>query len=165
MEKDEIKQIVAYLKDLEEGLVRRDAMAIKILLGVLARVALSVLLAGIFYIGWMAIAIPTIKSGFGGLIVKVTLWVLAPIATGLGFAMGPKIFEFLPTTNKGKFWKTYKWCLAGCAIGGGVFWLFGPMLIVFGMFLAGTLSIVMYEVVKSIEYVRGKKPKTSKNEK
>ncbi|MHC4560054.1 MAG: hypothetical protein ACYTFW_18835, partial [Planctomycetota bacterium] len=59
-------------------------------------------------------------------------------------------FEFLPTTKKGQFWKTYKWCLAGCAIGGGIFWLFGPMLIVFGMFLAGTLSIVIYEVVKSM---------------
>ncbi len=77
------------------------------------------------------------------------IWILAPILTGLGFAVGPKIFELLPATDKTRFGETYKWCLAGCAIGGGVFWLFGPMLIVFGMFLAGTLSIVMYEVVRS----------------
>ncbi|MHC4560599.1 MAG: hypothetical protein ACYS80_25245 [Planctomycetota bacterium] len=128
-EKVTIKRIADYVKNLEKGLVERDAMTIKRLLGILVRVALSVLFAGIFYTGWMAIAIPTFKSGFGGLIVKATLWVLAPIVTGFGFAVGPKIFEFLPTTKKGQFWKTYKWCLAGCAIGGGIFWLFGPMLI------------------------------------
>jgi len=46
-------------------------MTIKRLLGVLARVALSVIFAGIFYIGWMAIALPTYKSGFGGLVVRI----------------------------------------------------------------------------------------------
>jgi hypothetical protein len=151
MRRAEISQVVTYLKDLEKGLMERDVITIKRLLGLLARVALSLLFAGIFYCVWMAIAIPAFKSGFAGLIVKATLWVLAPIITGLGFAVGLKIFEFLPTTDKCQFRRTYKWCLAGCAIGGGVFWLFGPMLIVFGMFLAGTLSIVMYEVVKSMQ--------------
>ena len=66
-------------------------MTIKRLLGVLVRVALSVIFAGIFYIGWMAIALPTFKSGFGGLVVKAVIWILAPILTGLGFAVGPKI--------------------------------------------------------------------------
>ena len=65
------------------------------MLAVVARVVLSILLAGIFYTGWMAVAIPTIKAGFGGLIVKVMLWILAPIITGFGFALGPKIFELL----------------------------------------------------------------------
>ena len=121
-------------------------MTIKRLLGVLARVALSVFFAGVFYTGWMAVAIPTVKSGFGGLIVKAILWILAPIVTGFGFALGPKIFELLPTADKSRFWKTYKWCLAGCAIGGAVVCIFGPMLIVFGMFVAGTLSVILHEV-------------------
>ncbi len=81
-------------------------MTIKRLLGVLVRVALSVPFAGIFYTGWMAIAIPTVKSGFGGWVVKIVFWILAPIVTGFGFALGPKIFELLPTADKSRFWKS-----------------------------------------------------------
>jgi hypothetical protein len=90
------------------------AMSIKRFVGVLLRVGLSVIFAGIFYIGWLAIAIPTIKSEFGGLfvLVKAVIWILAPIVTGLGFAVGPKIFELLPYTNKTRFWEHYQWCLA-----------------------------------------------------
>ena len=123
-------------------------MTTKRLLGILVRVALSVIFAGIFYIGWMAIAIPTLKSEVGGLVVKTIIWILAPILTGLGFAIGPKIFELLPTTDKTHFGETYKWCLAGCVIGSGIVWVFGPMLIVFGMFAIGTMSVVLHEVVR-----------------
>ncbi len=134
-------------------------MTIKRLLGVLVRVALSVIFAGIFYIGWLAIAIPTLKSGLGGLFVfvKAVIWILAPIVTGLGFAVGIKIFELLPYTDKTSFWEHYKWCLAGCAIGGGILWLFGPMLIVFGMFSAGTVSVVLHEAVRIRKEVVSKK--------
>lgn len=120
----------------------------KRLLSVFVRVTLSVIFAGIFYIGWMAIAIPIYKSEFGGLVVKVVIWILAPILTGLGFALGSKMFELLPSTDKTGFWETYRWCLAGCAIGGGIIWLFGPMLIVFGMFAMGTMSIVLHETIR-----------------
>ncbi len=123
-------------------------MSIKRFVGVLLRVGVSVIFAGIFYIGWMAIAIPTIKSGFGGFVFRGVIWIIAPIITGLGFAVGSKIFELLPYTDKTGFWETYKWCLAGCAIGGGILWLFGPMLIVFGMFSAGTVSVVLHEAVR-----------------
>ena len=64
----EIRQVVTYLKDLEKGLVERDVITIKRVLGLLARVALSLLFVGIFYTVWMTIAIPAFKSGFGGLI-------------------------------------------------------------------------------------------------
>ena len=121
-------------------------MAMRKLLGALARVVLSLLFAGVFYLGWMAAAILTIRSGFGGLTAKVVLWILAPVVTGLGFAVGATVFELLSMTEKGRFWRTYKWCLAGCALGGGVVCLFGPMLIVFGMLAAGTLSVVLCDV-------------------
>ncbi len=116
--------------------------------GILVRVALSVIFGGIFYTGWMAIAIPILKSESGSPVVKAVIWILAPILTGLGFAAGVKIFELLPATYKSRFLETYKWCLAGCAIGGGILWLFGPMLIVFGMFAAGTMSVVLHEAVR-----------------
>ena len=130
--------------------VSTQVMTTERFLALLARVALSILLAGAFYTGWMTVAIPTIKAGFGGWIVKVVLWVLAPMVTGFGFVLGPKIYDlFSPATGKSSLWKAYKWCLAGCAIGGGVLWLFGPMLIAFGMFAAGTLSVAVHEVISS----------------
>jgi len=128
--------------------VSTQVMTTKRLLAIVVRVALSVLLAGVFYTGWMAVAIPTIKAGFGGWIVKVALWILAPIVIGFGFALGPKIYDlFSPAARKSSLWKAYKRCLAGCAIGGGVLCLFGPMLIVFGMFAAGTLMVAVHAVI------------------
>lgn len=123
-------------------------MTIKKLLGILIRVALSGIFAAVFYIAWMAIALSTHKSGFGGWPVKAAVWILAPILTGLGFAVGSTIFELLSATDKTSFCETYKWCLAGCAIGAAVVCVFGPMLIVFGMFAAGTITVVLHEVVK-----------------
>ncbi|MFX0198540.1 MAG: hypothetical protein ACFFCW_20665 [Candidatus Hodarchaeota archaeon] len=94
----------------------------------------------------MAGVIPTIKSGLGGLVVKAILWILALIVTGFGFALGPKIFNLpVSQTDKSCFWKTYKWTLVGCALGGGIVCVFGSMLIVFGMFSAGTLSVILQE--------------------
>ena len=123
-------------------------MVIRKLLAIVARVALSIPFAGVFYTGWMAVTIPTIQSGFGGWVVKVVLWILAPTVTGFGFALSSKIFDLLSrATDRRSFWSTYKWCLAGCAIGGGILNIFGPMLIVFGMFVAGTLSIAVHEVI------------------
>jgi hypothetical protein len=130
--------------------VSTEVMTTRRLLAIVARVALSILLAGVFYTAWMAVAIPTIKAGFGGWIVKAVLWFLAPIVTGFGFALGPKAFELLsPAARKSSLRKAYKWCLAGCAIGGGVLWLFGPMLIAFGMFAAGTLVAAVHALISS----------------
>jgi len=119
-------------------------------LTVATRVAMSVLLGGVFYTGWMAVAILTIKGGFGGLVVKVLLWILAPILTGLGFAVGLRTFDLLGlNADRGSFWRTYKWCLVGCGVGGGIVCVFGPMLIVFGMFAGGTLSVILYEAARA----------------
>ena len=130
--------------------VSTQVMTTRRLLIIAARVALAVLLAGVFYAAWMAVAIPTIKTGSGGRIVRVVLWILAPIVTGFGFALGPKIFDlFAPAARRTSSWKACKWCLAGCAIGGGVLWLFGPTLIVFGMFTVGTLIAGVHAVISS----------------
>ena len=80
--------------------------------GILGRVALSVIFAGIFYTGWMAVAIPITKSGFGELVVQAVMWILAPIVTGLGFAVGLKIFELLSSSYKTGFWEMCIWSQA-----------------------------------------------------
>ena len=123
-------------------------MTIKRVLEVLARVASSFIFGVIFYLGWMAITIPITKSGWGGLSVRAMIWISGPILTGLGFAVGSKIYELLPARDNTPFRETYMWCLAGCAVGGGILFVFGPMLIVFGMLAGGTISILVHEVTR-----------------
>ncbi len=131
-------------------------MNLRPLCGIFIRVILSVVFTGIFYIGWMAVAIPAFKlvlnevegSGLDSLILKALIWLAAPLTTAAGFATGVAIFELFPGTRKSKFLNIFKWSLIGCAIGAGAVVWFGPMLIVFGMFLIGTASIALRELVR-----------------
>ncbi len=120
-------------------------MNFKCFSGLLIRIIVSVIFAGIFYTGWMAVAIPVLKSG--PLFAKVLCWLLAPVVTAAGFACGIVIFELLPGTRKSRLRDIVLWPLAGCAIGAAVVFFFGPMLIVFGMFGLGAASILTKEIV------------------
>ncbi|UCC97465.1 MAG: hypothetical protein JSW66_16685 [Phycisphaerales bacterium] len=121
-------------------------MNLKCLFGLFARVIISVAFAGIFYVGWMAIAIGVLMSG--PLPAKALCWLSAPVITGAGFASGLALFELLPGTRKSKRRDIVLWPLAGCAIGAAVVFCFGPMLIVFAMFALGTASILAKEIVR-----------------
>ena len=122
-------------------------MNVRMLSRIVIRVIISVVFAGIFYTGWMAIAIPVLKTENTGIILKTVIWLAAPVVTALGFTTGVFIFELLPDTGKSKFLNIFKWSLAGCAIGAGSVILFGPMLIVFGMFTLGTVAIAIRETL------------------
>ena len=123
-------------------------MNIRLLCGVFIRVIVSAVFAGIFYTGWMAVAITALKSGINSIVLKAIIWLTAPVVTALGFTTGVFIFELLPGTRKSKFLNIFKWSLAGCAIGAGTVVWFGPMLIVFGMFLVGTASVALREIIR-----------------
>ncbi len=117
--------------------------------GLLVRVIISVVFAGIFYTGWMAVFIAEFRSGLDSILLKAILWLAGPIVTALGFATGIAISELFPGSGeKSKFINIFKWSLAGCAIGAGTVVWFGPMLIVFGMFVVGTASIVLREIIR-----------------
>ncbi|MGA2915138.1 MAG: hypothetical protein ABSE89_03840 [Sedimentisphaerales bacterium] len=120
-------------------------MNLKSLFGLFVRVIVSVAFAGIFYFGWMAAAIPVLKSG--PLFAKALCWLSAPVATAAGFACGIAIFELLPGTRKSKLRDVILWPLAGCYIGAAIVFPFGPMLIVFAMFALGAASIFIKEIV------------------
>ena len=114
----------------------------------LGRVAFSLLCAGIFYFVWMGSFILSAKLNSD--VVEITGWLLAPVVTAAGFATGVAILNHLTETSKARFFRIYTWPLMGCAIGAGVVYWFGPMLIVFGMFAVGTLSVALRDVVLSI---------------
>jgi len=120
-------------------------MNLKCFFGLFVRIIISVIFAGIFYTGWMAIAIPVLKSGPS--FAKALCWLSAPVVTASGFAAGIAIFELLPGTRKSKPRDIILWPLASCSIGAAVVFFFGPMLIVFAMFALGTAGILTKEIV------------------
>jgi hypothetical protein len=108
----------------------------------------SVMCAGLFYFLWMGAFIVTVRLRVP--ILEVVGWLTAPGVTAAGFASGIALFERLTRTRKSAFLHLIAWPLIGCAIGAVAVFPFGPMLIVFGMFLAGTASIILRELVLSM---------------
>ena len=83
-----------------------------------------------------------------GGISEAVFWLLAPPVTAAGFTVGIVLFDHIAKASEPRFSSTFLWSLIGCVFGAaGVYW-FGPMLIVFGMFVAGTASIIIMEAVK-----------------
>ena len=111
---------------------------------IVARIACSILCAGLVYAAWLALFLLTIP--WAGPPVEAILRLLTPVATAAGFALGIVLFERLARQRRTAFLRIFVWPLAGCAVGAGAVYWFGPMLIVFGMFAAGTASIALREV-------------------
>ncbi len=109
------------------------------------RVAFSLVGAGIFQLAWLAFCIPAFKMD--SLALKVIGWTSGPIIVGAGFATGVWVSERLGKARRTPFLNTFAWTLIACSIGAGAVFWYGPMLIVFGMFVAGTTSVVVREVV------------------
>ncbi len=120
-------------------------MQVKWLTGALVRVAISVLFAGLLYTGWLAVFLGVLKNSQGP--VMVVWWIMAPIVTATGFAAGMVIAHRLLAGRRDTFFRALVWPLAGCVLGAVAVVWFGPMLIVFGMFLVGTGSVVLREFV------------------
>ncbi len=94
---------------------------------------------------WMA-AFICLKDT-GGQAVRALFWLAAPAATALGFAVGAALHERLTERRRDSFPRVYLWPLVGCSVGAVAVFPFGPMLIVFGMFLMGTASMILRELV------------------
>lgn len=107
--------------------------------GALVRVALALAGAGVFYVAWLAAFL--LLGRLEVAVIEAALWLLAPVATAAGFATGVVVAE-----RGSKFSRVLRWPLVGCVIGTGAVYWFGPMLIVFGMFAAGTASVVLREL-------------------
>ncbi len=127
-------------------MAKEPTIGIRFLWGALIRIILSLPCAGIFYLVWMAVFL--LATRLNSSAIEAILWLLAPVLTAAGFAIGITISEQLTQTSKTRFLGNFIWPLIGCAIGAGVVYWFGPMLIVFGMFVAGTISVAFREAVR-----------------
>ena len=120
-------------------------MDLRYLKRALIGVILSVLCAGIAYFLWMAAFL--LSSHFTLPVARGLFWVVAPVATAIGFAAGIVIHERVARVRRTGFLRVLAWPLVGCIVGAiAVYWR-GPMLIVFGMVMVGTISVVSRELV------------------
>ena len=120
--------------------------------GALGRVAFSLLCAGASYSVWLAAFLLTTKLESS--IVEAILFLLAPVLTAAGFTVGILVLERRTGKGRTRFLRIFIWPLIGCAIGAGVVYWFGPMLIVFGMFAAGTVSVALREAARLLGRMR-----------
>jgi hypothetical protein len=122
----------------------------------LIRVVGGLLGGGILYSLWLALYLGV---GRGRGLIEAVLWLLAPIVTAIGFAGGVVLAARWMTrrpagpadqgTRAGRmattFWRVLPWPLVGCAIGALAIYWYGPMLIVFTMFMGGVLALTVRE--------------------
>jgi hypothetical protein len=117
------------------------------LFSVIIKITISLVCAGITYFVWMGLFI--LMADSVGSLVKGIFWLAAPVVTATGFATGIFAHERATGVSYASFPSAFAWPLLGCAIGAlAVYWQ-GPMLIVFGMFMLGTASVVLRELVLS----------------
>jgi hypothetical protein len=112
----------------------------------LAKLIASLLGAGIAYSIWLATLLWS--AGEDRSVVSGYFWILAPITTAAVFAIGIAGIEQLLKSGKSRFINIFTWSFFGCSIGAAAVYWFGPMLIVFGMFAAGTVTIALREIIQ-----------------
>ena len=121
-----------------------DTMKTRPLLKPLALVAVSILMAFAFHVGWLAAFIPAAKSGV--FVLKILGWMLAPFVTALGYATGLRLGERVLTTRNTDFLRIFVWPLVGCTLGATALSWVGPMWVGIGTFIGGATSVVLREV-------------------
>jgi hypothetical protein len=111
--------------------------------------AISVVSAGLLSFGWLALVVNT------GIVFSPPLRFLSiPVVMGLGFATGMWIGERFLQTRTSRFRQILVWPLIGCSVGAALSsWIsmylrviVSPLvLIVFGGFIVGTVSVALRE--------------------
>ena len=109
----------------------------------LVKTLVSILGAGVTYFVWMGVFL--LVSPFDNAILEGIMWVSAPIATAAGFTVGIILMERRAGERSASYLRIFVWPLFGCIAGAVSVYPFGPMLIVFGMFVVGTVNVVARE--------------------
>lgn len=107
------------------------------------RLTVSMIGGGAFYTLWLASVL--LQGGSGPWRLGGVSLVLAPLITSLGFAVGMVIAERFTGRRRG-FLGAWSWALVGCVLGAFAVYPFGRMLIVFGMFMLGSVAVGIREV-------------------
>ena len=122
-----------------------DALDLRYLRRLVVRLLLSALCAGLSYFVWLGGFL--LSKDYTGPVMRGIFWVTAPLVTAIGFAAGIVAHERIVRSARTGFFRILLWPLVGCTIGAVAIYWYGPMLIVFGMFAAGTASIALRELL------------------
>ncbi len=110
---------------------------------VIVKTAVAILCAGLFHVFYLAVFLVTFRSC--GPILRGLILMAAPVFNATGFTVGIWFCE--RHDNRRRFVHILPWPLIACSLGAAAICWRGPMLIVFGMFAAGTASVILREVV------------------
>ncbi len=110
----------------------------------LTPVAASLLVAGVFHIGWLVAFIPAAKSGV--LALKILGWMLAPVVAAVGYTLGLWMGERWLTPRTPAFLRIFVWPMVGCTLGAIALCSIGPMWAGVGTVIGGAASMVLREV-------------------
>ena len=108
------------------------------------RLVVSVVSGAAFYVAWMVVFLVSRLYQFP--LFRGLRWILAPITTGLGFSAGAALFARFRHLHHIPFRRLCCYPLLACSVGAAVVFPFGPMLIVFGMCLLGSLAMLLFEL-------------------
>lgn len=110
----------------------------------LARAIISIISASIFYFGWLALFLLSLRLDMD--FAEAIVWMLAPAVTAAGFTLG----LLMATRRDGvreRFTSVYLWPLTGCVLGtAAIFWL-GAMFIAGGMLAGGAAAMIFRELL------------------
>ena len=121
-------------------------MTIRLKAKTFATLVLSVLFAAVFYVGWLAMFLPSFKMGYENL--RLLGWLSAPVITSFGFAIGLWLAYRLFSHERARFFRLWILTFVGCSLGALAVYWYGPMLIVFGMFAGGTAVVAWREFLR-----------------
>ena len=108
------------------------------------RIGSSLLSGGVFYTGWLGAFLLLDPEGT---FFETIVWMTAPFITGLGFGFGVHLVNKLLKKDLEPFHQIAFWPILGCILGAVAVYWFGPMLIVFSMLAAGTVSVSIREFI------------------
>jgi hypothetical protein len=124
------------------------------LLGLSLRVALAVASGVVFCAAWTVLFIFGVTNT-RSTVVRASLWLLAPVITAAGFAVGRRLSGQGPARDRLSFGRAYPPVLAACAIGALSGAPFGPMFIGLGMVGAATIVVIVWEYTAMRRAQRG----------
>ncbi len=105
-------------------------------------VAVSVLLGLVFHAAWVVLFIFASSQG-AARVVKVMLWLLAPVISAAGFGAGLTLVPRGPSRRRTAFRTAFRIAFIGCAIGAAVMSPLGPMVVGFGVLAGGTMGAIV----------------------
>ena len=108
------------------------------------RLFMAIVTGGVGYMLWLVAflllpATPTLRT---------VLWVLAPVVTGAGYALGAHLGERATGIERSSWLSLFLWPVLACGIGALITYQFGSMLVVFGVMVAGALAALVRELAR-----------------